>query len=55
MRTYSEFIFGDMILSYTLDDGNRMSMALNPAGKQIPVTEKDSHPEPMVQIHGSPE
>ena len=51
MRTYSEYIFGDMILSYTLDDGNRMSMALNPAGKQIPVTEKDSHPEPMVQIH----
>ena len=51
MRKYSEFIFGDMILSYILDDGDRMSMALIPAGKQVPTTEKDSHPEPMVQIH----
>ena len=31
MKPYSEFVFGDMLLRYFLDDRNCMSMLLIPA------------------------
>lgn len=51
MKAYSEFLFGDMVLSYFRDGGGTVSMALIPAEKRTQVIEKDWHPEPLVQIH----
>ena len=31
MKRYSEFVFGDMLLAYSLDEQGRMSMSLVPA------------------------
>ena len=35
MKIYSEYIFGDMLLSYLLDEEDRMSMRLIPADTKI--------------------
>ena len=51
MKIYSEYIFGDMLLSYLLDEEDRMSMRLIPAGMKDRVAEKKVRPEPLVQIH----
>ena len=51
MKQYSEYLLGDMLLSYRLDGQGRMSMALIPAQMKEKVTEKEYHPEPLVQIH----
>ena len=36
MKHYSEFVFGDMLLAYDLDDRRRVSMTLIPAAMPIP-------------------
>ena len=51
MKRYSEFVMGDMILSYTLDDRQRVGMALIPAALKGKTMEKEYSPEPLVQIH----
>ena len=51
MRPYSEYILGDMLLSYGLDEQNCVSMSLIPASMKAQVKEKEYHPEPLVQIH----
>lgn len=51
MKQYSEFRFGDMLLSYFLDDRGRVSMALIPDSMRDRRMEKDFSPEPLVQIH----
>ena len=51
MNRYSEFVLGDMLLTYDLDETGRMSMALIPAEKAEQVLQKEYRPEPLVQLH----
>ena len=51
MKQISEFIFGDMRLSYTQDGNGCVSMAVIPAGTESLVRRKEYQPEPLVQIH----
>ena len=51
MKPYSEYRFGDMLLIYSLDDKNRMSMQLIPVGMKEKMLEKRYRPEPLVQLH----
>ena len=51
MKHYSEFLLGDMLLIYDLDDSRRVSMAVIPAGMKDRAVEKDFRPEPLVQLH----
>ena len=51
MKHYSEYVLGDMLLAYTLDDQNRMSMTLIPAALKDRAEDKAYNPEPLVQIH----
>ena len=51
MKTLSEFCFGDMLLRYTLDDRDRVSMQLIPVGMKERETAKEYRPEPLVQLH----
>ena len=51
MKKRSEYVFGDMLLSFFLDEKGCMSMALVPADMKGQAAEKEYHPEPMVQIH----
>ena len=51
MKRFAEFGLGDMLLIYTLDEQERMSMALVPAKMKDPMPEKAYAPEPLVQIH----
>jgi len=51
MKRYSEFVMGDMLLSYFLDERDCVSMTLIPAGMKDRVIEKEYRPEPLVQIH----
>ena len=51
MKRFSDFVFGDMLLSYFLDDENRMSMTLIPAEMKDRTAAKEYQPEPLVQIH----
>ena len=51
MWKYSEFILGDMMLSYSLDEQDCVSMSLIPASMKDLAVEKEYHPEPLVQIH----
>ena len=51
MKPYSQFHFGDMILSYFLDDRQCVSMAIIPAAAADRVLDKEYRPEPLVQIH----
>ena len=50
-KGYSQYILGDMLLQYNLDEQNRMSMTLIPAAMKDRVTDKTYTPEPLVQIH----
>ena len=51
MKRYSEFLFGDMLLTYYLDEELCVSMSLIPASMRNRVTAKEFSPEPIVQIH----
>ena len=51
MKRYSEFLFGDMLLAYDLDEEQRVSMSLIPASMADRVLKKEYRPEPIVQIH----
>ncbi len=51
MKSYSRYRFGDMLLSYHMDEKQRVSMTLVPAAKEDQIAEKEYHPEPIVQIH----
>ena len=51
MMKYSEYNFGDMLLTYFLDLQDRMSMRLIPASMEEQVLDKEYAPEPLVQIH----
>ena len=51
MKRYSEFILGDMLLSYDTDEQGCVSMSLIPASMKDRVLEKEYYPEPLVQIH----
>ena len=51
MKRYSEFMFGDMLLIYFLDEKECMSMTLVPAGMKEQVLCKEYRAEPLVQLH----
>ncbi len=51
MERLSEFVFGDMLLTYALDEKKCVSMSVIPLSMRDKVTEKEYHPEPLVQIH----
>lgn len=51
MKRFSEFRFGDMLLSYFLDENSRMTLRLIPAALEEKVTEKKFAAEPLVQLH----
>ena len=51
MKRYNQYRFGDMTLLYMLDEQDRMSMELVPAGTEDRMLRKEYRPEPMVQIH----
>ena len=51
MERYSEYILGDMLLAYALDEQGCMSMTLIPASMKERVLKKEYRPEPLVQIH----
>ena len=51
MKRYSEFLFGDLLLSYSLDEKGRMGMALIPAEMKEKALTKEYTPEPLVQLH----
>ena len=46
-----EYILGDMLLSYQIDEKDRISMHLIPAAKKEQTVEKEYEPEPLVQLH----
>ena len=50
MKQISEFIFGDMCLSYTQDESGCVGMAVIPAGTEGLIRRKEYRPEPLVQI-----
>ena len=47
----SEYVLGDMLLTYEKDDQDRVSMSLIPASMKDRVLRKEYRPEPLVQIH----
>ena len=51
MKRFSEFRFGDMLITYFLDEKNRMSLRLIPAVLEEKLLEKKFAPEPLVQLH----
>ena len=51
MKRYSQFVLGDMLLTYDTDDRQRVSMGLVPAAMKDRVMEKEYRTEPLVQIH----
>ena len=51
MKQISEFIFGDMRLSYAQDENGCVSMGVIPAGTESMVRRKEYRPEPLAQIH----
>ena len=51
MKCYSQFTFGDLLLSYDLDKAGCVSMSVLPAGMEGQVLQKEFHPEPLVQLH----
>ena len=51
MKRYSEFCLGDMLLSYSLDEQDCVSMTLIPVSMKDRRMEKKHQPEPIVQIH----
>ena len=51
MKHYSEFILGDMLLLYDLDEADCVSMSILPAARKEQAGTKEYHPEPLVQIH----
>ena len=51
MKRFSEFRFGDMLLTYDLDADGRMTLRLIPASLENSVLEKKFAPEPLVQLH----
>ena len=51
MERFSEYLFGDMCLTYFLDGQRRISMTLVPAALKEKVLQKEYRPEPLVQIH----
>ena len=51
MKRYSEFVFGDMLAIFFLDEKQCMSMSLIPAEMKERTLEKKYRPEPLVQIH----
>ena len=51
MKRYSEITFGDMLLTWYVDEQDRAGMTLVPATMKDRVLEKEYRPEPLVQIH----
>ena len=51
MKRFREYRFGDMLLSYDVDEQNQMTMRLIPAEMDSRVIEKKFRPEPLVQLH----
>ena len=51
MKRYSEYTFGDMMLIYSLDEQQRMSLMLIPEKLKGRMLTKEYQPEPIVQIH----
>ena len=51
MKCYSQFTFGDLLLSYDLDKAGCVSMFVLPAGMEGQVLQKEFRPEPLVQLH----
>jgi len=51
VKRYSQFVLGDMLLTYDTDDRQRVSMGLVPAAMKDRVMEKEYRTEPLVQIH----
>lgn len=51
MKRFSEFVLGDLLLTYWLDEKNHMGMTLIPQGMRDRVKEKAYALESLVQIH----
>ena len=51
MKQYSEYILGDMLLTYYTGEQGSISMSLIPAEMKDRALVKDYQPEPLVQIH----
>ena len=51
MKCFSEFRFGDMLLSYFTDEAGCVSMTIIPAETAGQIRQKEYRPEPLVQIH----
>ena len=51
MKKFSEYVFGDMLVSWWLDDSGHMGMTLIPAEMKDRVKTHDHALEPLVQIH----
>ena len=51
MKRYSEYMAGDMLLTYQTDEEDRVSMSLVPASMAGRMLTKEYNPEPIVQIH----
>ncbi len=51
MKQYSEYRFGDMTVTWWLDEQNHMGMTLVPAGMKDQVREHQYALENLVQIH----
>ena len=51
MKTCGEYVFGDMLLIYSLDEAGHVSMSLIPSDMKEKMLQKDYRAEPLVQIH----
>ena len=51
MKRFSECVFGDMLVTWWLDEQKHMGMTLIPAGLRDQVKEHDHALEGLVQIH----
>ena len=45
MKRFSEYKFGDILVTWWLDEQNHMGMTLIPAGMQDQVREQQHHPD----------
>ena len=51
MKKYSEYLFGDILVQYRLNDADEMSLSVVPAVLKDRVLEKPHKPGPLAELH----
>ena len=51
MKKYSEYLFGDILVQYRLNEADEMSLSVVPAALKDRVLEKPHKPGPLAELH----